>query len=76
MGWRLDEVWLDTDLLWFGEGALVEQCRRKIEVKTFHPVRELEMALLRSDGYEIAHARAGEALLNFAVAGPAVHSAA
>ena len=59
-----------------GEGALVQQCRREIEMKTFHPVRKLEMALLRSHGYEIAHARSGKALLNFAVAGPANHPAA
>ena len=25
MGWRLDEVWLDSDVLWFGELALTRR---------------------------------------------------
>lgn len=59
-----------------GEGTLVQQRRRKVEMETFHPVRKLEMALLRTRRYEVAHARPGKALLDFAIADPVDHPAA
>ena len=59
-----------------GKVALVQQGWREKEMETFHPVRKLEMALLRSHWYEIAHARSGNALLNLSIAGAANYPAA
>src|SRR5262249_10692683 len=65
----------DLGLRWInlmvGQGVLINESRRHVDMEALHRVRELEPSFLRCRRNEIAHARPRDALLGLTVAGTA-----